>query len=70
MGGYGASRSRAWASRGAASEGEGLVAASFCSSIAFTERALNSSSLLSFVGASGIPFVRLFAQAGHVQVKK
>ncbi len=67
MGGYTASRSRAWDSRGAASEGKGLAAASFCSSIAFTERALNSSS---FKGASGMPFVQLFAQAGQVQVKK
>ena len=66
VGGYTASTSSAWASREAASAAAGLVAASFWSSIAFTERALKSS----FAGASGMLFVHLLSHAGHVQVKK
>ncbi len=74
VGGYTASRSSAWESREAASSAAagGLAAASFWSSIAFTDRALklSLSSSLFPGGGSGMPFVHLLEQAGQVQVKK
>ena len=49
------------------------MAASFWSSIAFTERARKSSELeleLEVKRGSGMPFLRLLEQEGQMQVKK
>lgn len=63
--------SSAWDSKGAAAAGEGAEAASFCSSIAFTARALRSEGEEEEEGGgSGIPHVELVEQDGQVQVKK
>lgn len=73
VGGWGDRRLRARERRGRAEEGVGAVAAEVWRERAWVERAWKSSLEVEeeeLRGGSGMPFVRLFSQAGHVQVKK